>query len=119
VVAIVASCVAVETREVAEPRALEGEALEWVRAALSKHRGETRRAGSVTASHGEEVPYDDYCNVGSEFGEDRASAFHAFAQGLLARGCEYRALEVNSRGDVTKLLVVADGERIVFSYLRW
>ena len=119
VVAIVASCAAVETREVAEPRALEGEALEWARAALSKHRGEARKSGSVTASHGEQVPYDDYCLVGSEFGEDRAAAFHAFAEGLLARGCEYRALEVNARGDVTKLLVVVDGERIVFSYLRW
>ncbi|MBM3991729.1 MAG: hypothetical protein FJ298_12070 [Planctomycetes bacterium] len=118
-VVIVASCVSVQTREVAEPRALVGEALEWARAALGRHRAQTRRPGSETESHGEQVAYDDYCHVGSEFGEDRAGAFHAFAKGLLARGCEYRSLEVNSRGEVTKLLVVVDGERIVFSYLRW
>lgn len=119
VLGVVMSCAVVETRDVAEPRTLRGEALEWARVALAKHRRETRSSGSVTDSYGEQVAYDDYCHVGSEFGTDRAGAFHEFAQGLLARGCEYRALEVNSRGDVTKLLVVVDGERIVFSYLRW
>lgn len=119
VLAVVTSCTSVATRDVAEPRPLRGEALEWARAALEKHRRETRSSGSVTGSYGEQVAYDDYCHVGSEFGTDRATAFHEFAQGLLARGCEYRALEVNARGHVTKLLVVVDGERIVFSYLRW
>lgn len=119
VVAVVVSCAAVETREVAEPRPLSGRALEWARETLGKHRREKRLEGTLTGSHGEQVAYDDYCNVGSEFRGDRTKVFHAFAEELLARGCEYRALEVNSNGDVTKLLVVVDGERIVFSYLRW
>jgi hypothetical protein len=116
--AVVAGCAAVESRDVAEPRPLRGAALEWARAALERNRV-VEEDGDVTASHGERVPYSRYCLIGSALGEDRGLAFAEFAAELLARGCEYRSLEEGAGGYVTKLLVVADGERVVFSYLRW
>ncbi len=115
---VVAGCAAVPSREVSEPSPLRGAALEWARAALERCRV-IDEDGDVSAGDGERVPYSRYCLIGSEFGADRGTAFANFAEGLLARGCEYRVLEQGAAGHITKLLVVVDEERVVFSYLRW
>lgn len=115
--ALAAACVAPPAAAY-EPAPLRGAALQLVRDVLAASPGEAR-SGFATVADGTRVPYDRYCLVGSEFANDRTRAYFTFVDDLRRLRGDYATLEEDAGGRPTKILVEADGARVVVTYLRW
>ncbi len=107
------------------PPPLTGEALEFVRAEIARFDGPNGpdklflTGGQGTASDGRKVDYDRWLNVGSYLLEDRGRAFDAFVDGIAQRGGSYFALYMRSDDRPGRILLVADGKRVMVSVQEW
>ncbi len=101
-----------------EPQPLRGAALQLMRDMLAASPGEPR-PGEATVADGTRVPYDRFCLVGSEFANDRTRSYFAFVDDLRRLRGDFATLEEDASGRPTKVLVEADGKRVVVTYLRW
>lgn len=117
-VAVVAAACLAPPESAYEPEPLRGAALQFMRDMLAASAGESR-PGFATVADGARVPYDRYCLVGGEFASDRTRAYFAFVDDLRRLRGDFATLEEDASGRPTKVLVEADGKRVVVTYLRW
>ncbi len=107
------------------PPALQGEALDFVRARIAAFDGKDGPAsmhvtgGSDWATGGVRVEYDRYLIVGSQLQADRGREFDAFVDGIAQRGGCYFPLYLRSDQRPGKILVLVDGKRVMVSVLQW
>ncbi|MFN6144763.1 MAG: hypothetical protein ACK5AL_00220 [Planctomycetota bacterium] len=117
-VAVVAAACLAPPESAYEPEPLRGAALQFMRDMLAASAGESR-PGFATVADGARVPYDRYCLVGGEFASDRTRSYFAFVDDLRRLRGDFATLEEDASGRPTKVLVEADGKRVVVTYLRW
>jgi hypothetical protein len=107
------------------PPPLSGAALEFVRAEIAKFDGPDGpdklfvTGGYGHAADGRKIAYDRWLNVGSLLLGDRGRAFDAFVEGIAQRGGSYFPLYMRSDNKPGKILVVADGKRVMVSVQEW